>query len=57
LFISFACPKETNQRKRPQQSQLQIFFLRYASPATPGKFAVRTFVGSSARRIFAATLK
>jgi hypothetical protein len=31
LFISFACPKETNQRKRPQQNQPQFFLRKIAN--------------------------
>jgi hypothetical protein len=37
LFISFACPKETNQRKRPQQNQPQFFLRKMANPTLSEK--------------------
>ena len=37
LLISFACPKETNQRKRPQQNQPQFFLRLMAIPALTEK--------------------
>ena len=37
LFISFACPKETNQRKRHQQNQPQFFLRKMANPALSEK--------------------
>jgi hypothetical protein len=52
MFISFAPPKEMNQRKRGRKRQPHLFFchLRQALSPSEKQDAVRTFSGSPSRR-------